>query len=297
MSYALGVFCAIMSGTMNACGAILQKSVVNRMSVEKGGDSFMSQLLRSPAWVLSLVITFGLGTVFTLYSQSLIGPALVPGLAASGMIVLAIGSVRLIGEKLRPTEMLGIVLMVLGVFLLSYSNLSLSSDELNLSDRGLLLRIGLFTVVLGLCWLLFLLLAQRARDLAKGLTLAFSGGFLYGLSNLWIMPLLVTIGLVFAGTAQTIQVIVFVISCVMLVTTNTAAIRQVQEAYRFAPASKVQPIQHVPTQIVPILIYYMVFQRSASGVATVLVPVSVALILISGFLLARRKAELDSRES
>ena len=285
MGYGFGVFCAIMSGVVNAFGAILQKGVVNRIPVEKRGDRLMAQLLRSPAWLLGLVLTLGLGSVFTLYSQSLIGPALVPGLSASGMIVLAIGSVSLIGEKLKPSEILGIVLMVIGIALLGYSNLSIPGSEVNLLDRSLLLRIALFSAALGLCWLLSLLLAQRATDLAKGLILAVSGGFLYCLSNLWIMPLLVTIGRVFAGTAQTVQVIMFVISCIMLVTTNAAGIRQVQEAYRFAPASKVQPIQRVPTQIVPILIYFVVFQRSASGPAIILVLLSVALIVVSGFLL------------
>jgi protein-S-isoprenylcysteine O-methyltransferase Ste14 len=86
----------------------------------------------------------------------------------------------------------------------------------------------------------------------------------------------------------------FVLACILLVITNVASLRLVQEAYKFAPASKVQPILQVPAQVVPILIYFLVFRRSASGAAVLLIPLGVALILTSGFLLARRQAELQA---
>ncbi len=288
----LGMLCAIMSGTMNAFGAILQKSAVNKIRIDHREERFMMRLLRSPRWLLGLGMTLGLGTIFTLLSQKLIGPALVPGLSASGLIILAIGSMKFIGERLRPAEMLGIAMLVLGIFFLGYSNLIIPSDEVDLLDRDLLLRISIFTIGLSLCWLLSFLLAQRAQNQTRGLILAVSGGFFYCLSNLWILPLIITIGVVFSGTARNIQVIIFVIACVMLVTTNLAGIRQIQEAYKFAPASKVQPIQQVPTQIVPILIYFIVFQRTAAGNVMILIPIGVIMIIVSGFLLGKRKVEL-----
>ncbi len=288
----LGMLCAIMSGAMNAFGAILQKSAVNKIPIDQREVHFMPRLLRSPAWLLGLGMSMGLGTIFTLLSQKLIGPALVPGLSASGMIILAIGSVKLIGERIKPEEMLGIVMLILGIFFLGYSNLIIPSDEVDLLDRDLLLRIFIFTIGLSLCWLLSFLLAQRAQNQTRGLIMAVSGGFLYCLSNLWILPLIITIGMVFAGIARHIQVIIFIIASIMLVTTNLAGIRQVQEAYKFAPASKVQPIQQVPTQIVPILIYFIVFQRTAAGNVMILIPIGVIMIIVSGFLLGKRKVEL-----
>jgi hypothetical protein len=291
-NYEVGVLFAILSGAMNAFSAILQKSVVNKIPIEDRDNRFMTRLLRSPAWWVGFGMSMGLGTIFNLRAQSLIGPALVPGLTASGMIILAIGSVRLIGEKLRPAEVLGIVLMVAGISFLGYSNLSISSKTVDLFSGGLLTRLIFFSVALGLSWLFTFLIALQAQHQTRGLTLAVSGGFPYCISNLWILPLILTIGPVFSGTAQLLEVVIFILACILLVITNLVGIRQVQEAYKFAPASKAQPIQQIPTQIVPILIYLIVFQRSFSDVARILVPLGVSLVIVSGFLLGQRRTDL-----
>jgi len=279
---------------MDAFGALLQKHVVDRTPAEKPTDRFMHHLLRNPRWLLGVFLSLGPGTFFILTAQSLIGPALVPGLAATGLIILAVGSVALNGERLNPAEVLGIVLMICGVSFLGYSNLSISSRDVGRVGGALLARLLLFTAALALCWLLCLLLARRAHHQPRGLFLAFSAGYPYALSNAWTLPLIVTIGSVFAGQAGLLQGIVFAISCVMLVSTNLAGIRTVQEAYRFAPASKVQPVLQIPTQTAPILLYFAVYQRSGSDAAPLLIPLGVALVIASGFLLGKRVAVVQA---
>lgn len=289
-----GVFCAVMSGAMDAFGALLQKRVVDHTPAEKRTDRFMPHLLRNPRWLLGVSLSLGPGTFFILTAQSLIGPALVPGLTATGLIILAVGSVALNGERLNPAEVLGIVLMVCGVSFLGYSNLSIPSRDVGQVGGALLARLVLFTIALALCWLLCLLLARRAHHQPRGLLLSISAGFPYALSNAWTLPLIVTIGSVFAGRAGLLQGIVFAISCAMLVSTNLAGIRTVQEAYKFTPASKVQPVLQIPTQTAPILLYFAVYQRSGSEASAFLIPLGVALVIASGFLLGRRVAVLQA---
>lgn len=287
--YGLGVACAVLSGVMNACGAILQKNAVNQIPPDERAQGLMRRLVGDRRWVLGLAMSMGVGSALVLTAQSLIGPALVPGLSASGLVVLALASTRFIGEKLRPAEMLGVVSLVCGVALLGLSRLEIRGADVNLHDGALLLRLLAFSVGLALCCLSFLLASSRARDEARGLMVAMAASFLYCLSNLWILPLIVTIGRVFGGRADLLEGVLFVASCVMLVGTNAGGIRGVQEAYRFAPASKVQPIQQVSTQTVPILIYFLVFQQRAVGSALLFAPAGVALIVIGGFLVAGRR--------
>lgn len=290
--YWLGIVAAILSGALHAFGAILQKGAVNRIPAAGRDNGFMRRLLRTPAWLLGLALSFGIGTVFNLLAQRLIGPALVPGLTASGMLILAVAAVRLIGERLRTLEVVGILLLVIGTGLLGGSRLEIPAREVNLLDQGLLVRIGWFTAGLGACWLASFWLARRAPARSRGLWMAVSGGFPFSLSNLWILPMLLTIGGVFTGTALMLELLLFVVACVMLVGTNAAGIRQTQEAYKFAQASKVQPIQQIPTQIAPILLYFFVFRRTVSGAALLMVPAAVAMIITAGFFLSERKAEL-----
>jgi drug/metabolite transporter (DMT)-like permease len=288
----LGMVLAAMAGVANAFAAILQKRAVDKTPSERREHGFMRHLLRNPLWRLGLGMSFILGTTFILLAQNLIGPALVPGLGASGLIVLAIGSVKLNGEHLRPSEVLGIVLMAFGVFALGYSNLGIPGREVDLQQRPLVARLGAFTGGLMLCWLLSFLLARRTVGEPRGLSMAVSSGFAYALSNLWTQPLIVTIGLVFSRAAEIVELLVFVAACAILVTTNVVGLGQVQEAYKFANASKVMPLQQVPVQIASILIYFVVFLRSSSGAAVALISLGVAMIVASGFLLAKRTADL-----
>jgi drug/metabolite transporter (DMT)-like permease len=275
---------------MDAFGAVLQKRVVDRTPAERQTNRFMRYLVQNPRWLLGVFLSLGPGTFFVLTAQSLIGPALVPGLTATGLIILAVSSVLLNGEKLNPSDVLGIVLMVCGAFFLGCSNLSIPSREVGQVEGALLARLLLFSAAIALCWLLCLLLARRAHEQSRGLLLAISGGYPFALSNAWILPLIVTIGSVFSGQAGSLQWIVFAISCVMLVSTNLAGVRLVQESYKFAPASKAQPVLQIPTQTAPILLYFAVYRRSGSGSAAFLIPLGVTMIIASGFFLGKRVA-------
>jgi len=285
---------AVLSGACDASGAILQKRVINKIPIEERDDRFMRRLLRSPIWLLGLSMSLVLGTVCVLTAQNMIGPALVPGLSASGLIFLAVGSVKLIDEKLKPSEAAGIALMVIGIFCLGYSNLSIPGDSVDLLADNLIIRIAVFSLGLGLCWLLAFALARSAFHEARGFLMAVSAGISLGIMNLWLLPLILTIGLVFSGVALAIQSVIFVAACIILVVTDIVAIRQVQEAYKFAPASKVQPILQIPIQITPILIFFFVYKRSASGLAGFFIPIGVLMIILSGFLLGKRKADLEA---
>lgn len=295
-NYLLGITFALLSGILNAFGAILQKTAVNRIVAKAQSGSFTAQFVRDPLWIAGLGLSMGIGTIMNLSAQNRIGPALVPGLAACSMIVLAIGSARLLGEKLRPPEWIGIILLVFGVAALGLSRLEIPKSEVNLLSRGTQVRFVAFSVVLLLLWGFFWILSQRIRGLSRGLLLSIAAGLPFCLSNLWILPMLMTIGSVFSGAANATQVVIFVLSCIILIFTNMFGVQQTQDSYRYAPANKAQPMQQVPTQIVPILIYFIVFQRVIAGASLVLVPLGVTLILIGGFLLAQRRVDLKSQE-
>jgi drug/metabolite transporter (DMT)-like permease len=291
-----GITFALLSGVTNALGAILQKSAVNRIIARSQSGSFTAQFVRDPIWIAGLVISMGFGTILNLSAQSRIGPALVPGLAACSMVVLALGSTRLLGEKLKPTEWIGILLLVLGIASLGLSKLEIPKNEVNLLNRETQNRLILFSAALVFFWWTSWLLAKRTRNLSRWLIQAVSAGVPFCLSNLWILPMLITIGPVFSGSARTAELVIFIISCSILVFTNMLGIQQTQESYRYAPANKAQPIQQIPTQIVPILIYLIVFQRVIAGASLILVPMGVSLILAGGTLLAQRKRDMNRED-
>lgn len=289
LSYTLGLLCGFLSGVMNACGAILEKGAVNRLTEAQRRQGLMKRLTRSPRWWAGIVCSFGFGTAFVLTAQRLIGPALVPALTASSLIVLALASVRLLDEHLRPLEYLAILAIVAGMALLGWLHLDIPAAQVDLFAPGLLSRLAVFSLTLGALWGATYLASLRLTGQPRGLLLAVSGGFPFAISNLWILPLLLTIGAVFGGRTDGVQAALFVLSCLILVGTNVYGVSQTQLAFCFAPASKVQPIQNLPTQIVPILIYFLVFQRTLEPARLPLAALAVTLILLGGWGLGRRK--------
>ncbi|MEZ0395217.1 MAG: DMT family transporter [Anaerolineales bacterium] len=290
LPYLLGLLCGFLSGVMNALGAILEKGAVNRLTEEQRAAGVMKHLVRSPRWWAGIVCSFGFGTAFVLTAQRLIGPALVPALTASSLIVLALASVRLLDEHLRPLEHLAILAIVAGMVILGWLHLDIPAARVDLFALGLLPRLAAFALTLGALWAFTYLLALRLTGQGRGLLLAVSAGFPFAISNLWILPLLLTIGAVFGGTASLWQAVLFILACLILVGTNVYGVSQMQLAFCFAPASKALSVQNIPMQIAPILIYFFVFQQALAPARFPLVALAVTLLLLGGWGLGRRRS-------
>ena len=185
-------------------------------------------------------------------AQALIGPALVPGLMAAGLVVLAVGSVRLIGESLDFSEVVGIVLLIAGIVLLGLSELEISVDVVRerLGDPGTATRVAVLTVSLFVLWAATHLQAMRLSR-RKGIVMAFSNGFPFAISNFWISPLLAVGAVVLAGDGSWGQTGLFVLASVILVSCNVLGIRQTNEAFKWAQASNVIPVQQLSVQVTP----------------------------------------------
>ena len=295
LKYLLGVLVSIFCGVINNIGVLLQKKVVNDLPPESREKRFVRALLKNPLWLFGLFCQVGLGMVAFVIAQDLIGPALVPGLMASGLIVLALGSVKLMGEKLSLSEYFGIFWMMLGMFLLGLSKLDISLDKvreaLALSDT--LVRITIFTVSLFLFWGVFSLVALKSAR-RKGIVIGFANGFLFALSNFWISPLLAVITLVLTGKGSGAQIAVFVAASALLVGANLFAFYQIQQAFKFGQASNIIPVQQISVQIAPVLVYFYVFSlKPPTLISGAFIILGALAIILSGFLLGRRQSELE----
>ena len=293
--YLIGVFLALIAGVSNAIGNILQKKVVNEIPIQERDDKFMRSLIKNPTWILGLASSMGLSTIFIMTAQYMIGPVLVPGLTASGMIFLAIGSIKLLNEKLRSSEIVGILMMIVAIILLAFSNLDIPNDDVNLLDINLIIRMVIFTGIMLILFFFFIISSKKFQK-KRGLIFAVSGGFLFALTNLWMSPLVVSIGPIFSLSAHALEIIIFILAIVILFLANIYAIKYTQEAYKFAQASNVQPTQQIPTQIAPIFIYFAIFTKTASVISIFLIVIGVLIIIIGGFLLSQRQAELEAIE-
>jgi uncharacterized membrane protein YdcZ (DUF606 family) len=250
----------------------------------------MRRLLRSPLWMFGMVVGLGGGTGGYMLAQSLIGPALSPGLMASGLILLSIGSVKLNHEELNASEITGIVLMIVGIFCFGLSELSISPEQVRttLADHSAQVRIVIFTACLFFFCLISRGLALRSKN-RKGLLIVLGNGFLACLSDFWINPLLALIVLVLAGHGTFIQNFAFVMAAVILAFTASVITWQNQIAFKTAQASNVIPAAQVPIQISPVVVYFIIFALTPPRLTSVfLILAGMVLTIVAGFLLGRR---------
>lgn len=294
MSYLYGVLLAITSGISNNVGTLLQKKVVNDLPAEAKEQRFFRSLVKKPLWLVGLLFQLVIGTIFFMLAQVYIGPALIPGLMAVGLIVLAIGSVKLIGESLTRTEITGITLIMGAIFTIAFSELVIDIVTFDFLETGFLIRIGLFTSGT-IALILILEAAHRKWKNIRAVARALMSGLFISMSNYWIAVLMGTIVNVFEGTFVLQELALFAISAVILVLDNIFALGTLQSAFLSGQANLIIPIQQVPIQITPGFVFLLIFFLSPStAFSLVLFFAGVGLIVISSFLLGRRQVALES---
>lgn len=295
MEYIVGVCLAVLCGVFINAGLLCQKKVINDIPPENRNRRFMRTLIGKPLWISGFVLEIVGGAVTFMLAQSYLGPTLVPGLMATGYIVLVVGSIRILKERLNRMEYTGIVLLIGGIALLGFSALEIPGEIVRkaLEGNGIIARIVIFSAAMCLLWGLTHWSAMRSSK-RKGVIMGFSNGFPFGLSNFWIAPLMALIWIVLAGKGSAAQIRIFIAACIILIVVNLLAIRQTQEAFKFADAHNVIPMQQIPVQIAPILYYVSVFSLAPPSKGSVVyITTGVLLIVVSGFLLCRRQSELE----
>lgn len=288
--YWLGVSLAISSGISNHIGTVFQKKVVNELPDE---SKFMRSLVKERLWLAGFVLQFGLGAILYMIAQLFIGPALIPGFMASGLIVLAIGSIKIVGETLNKGEILGIILMIIAFFFLGISELSIEITSINLIEIAFILRIVVFTLIIIIVSVIVYVI-QRPSKRFKGILLAIISGFMFVLSNFWVSPLLGVIANVLSGTYNLGELTLFIISVVILILSNFLGVLTIQKSFIVGQASNLVPIQQVPTLLAPIVIYFLIFLLTPPSIfSTYYLIFSIILIIISSFLLGKRSAQME----
>jgi hypothetical protein len=281
--YAWGIVFALLAGSAGQAGHICQKLAVNQVPEETG---FFRRLLARPLWLAGLALELGAGTVFFLLAQVRLGPALVPGLMATGLITLAVGSAWIVHEAPGFGELLGIGLLIASAVLLGGSRLAIDLASFDILEPGFLARAAVFSAAVTV-----LFFALRLRGGARrGVPAALGSGLLYVLSNFWVGPFTGAVLRLFRGELGLPVWGMFAFGSAVLVLTNLFGIAALQQAFRVSRAAVAVPLQSLPTQLAPGLVYLLVFRLPPPSRGSLwLFALGAGLILISSLLIGRRE--------
>jgi len=260
------------------------------------GKKVGRHLLKNPLWLFGFICNIVITTVLSFGAQFLIGPTLVPGLEATGMIILIVGSLRLLQESIKAPEIIGIGLMIVAIFCLSFSQLSIDITDPSIFSFNFLVRVIIFTVIMVLGSLTTRLLRAKSNQ-SKSILYAMDSGFMFCLNNFWIAALLGTIDNIFTGSFTPIELIIFVMAVIILPIGNYLGIFLLQKALEFGQASNMRPIQQAPIQIVPIFYFFAIFLLPPPTIFSLPLGIGgIAIILVSMYLLSKRAAKLETKK-
>lgn len=293
----LGIIYALIASASNNFGLVLQKKVVNEVPPEARDKKFFRTLAKNPIWLLGVVMQVGVAALFQILAQYYIGPTLVPGLQGFGLIILAIGSVKINNETLTAVEMLGIFLLIVATALIGFCELDINISEFDFQQVWFFRNAIIFAFIIIGFFILLEICQRKSGAYVKGILLSVISGFMYALSDFWTSPMVGTIGTVFKLQANWAEGSLFVIACVMLVSTNILAIGKTQTAFKYGPASILIPIRHVPSLVAPVFVYYFVYSMTApKSYSLWFFLVSIVLITISSYLLGKREEQFIKDE-
>jgi MFS family permease len=291
--YIVGLSMGILCGVANNIGMLLEKYVINKIPIEERNKKFFRKLVTNKVWLLGFSLDIGISTIFYIIGQLLVGPTLMPGLGAFGLIFMAIGAVKLIKEKFEIYDLIAIISLIVAITLLGFSGLLIDVPDYNFSEHGFLIRSAIFMAInVGL--ILILEITQRKSIQFRGFALALISGLYAMMQNFVISFTTAAMIPFFSGKITIFWGITLVVAGVISILTPILSIAKMQNSFKHTDARLSIPIREVPVQIGPAFVFISVFALIPPNIYSLpFLYIAIVLIIISSFLLGKRQAELE----
>lgn len=285
----MGILC----GVANNVGMLLEKYVINSISIEERDQKFFRKLVKNKVWLLGFSLDIGISTIFYIIGQLLVGPTLMPGLGAFGLIFMAIGAVKLIKEKIEIYDLIAIVSLIIAIGLLGFSGLLIEVPDYDFSEQGFLIRSSIFMAI-NIGFILVLEITQRKSLRFRGFALAMISGLYAMMQNFVIAFSTAAMIPLFSGNITLFWGITIIVAGPISILSPILSIAKMQNSFKYTDARLSIPIREVPVQIGPAFVFISVFALLPPNAYSLpFLYIAIALIIISSFLLGKRQAELE----
>jgi hypothetical protein len=291
--YIVGLLMGILCGIANNVGMLLEKYVINKIPIEERDKKFFRKLVTNKVWLLGFSLDIGISTIFYIFGQLLVGPTLMPGLGAFGLIFMAIGAVKLVKERFELFDLIAIISLIVAIGLLGFSGLLIDVPDYNFSEQGFLIRSAIFMAInVGL--ILILEITQRKSIQFRGFALAMISGLYAMMQNFVISFSTAAMIPFFSGNITLFWGITLIVAGLISILTPILSISKMQNSFKYTDARLSIPIREVPVQIGPAFVFISVFALLPPNTYSLpFLYIAIGLIIVSSFLLGKRQAELE----
>jgi hypothetical protein len=156
--------------------------------------------------------------------------------------------------------------------------------SISLYEPAFLLRLGAFTIVAAALSLLCHTM-QKANQRLRGILRMLNAGLLLSQGNLWLGVLMALLARWGAGRFSAPDLVSAAVASGIVFAGSMLGIAETQRAFRYGEASRLVPLQYVPSLILPVAAYFGVFALSPGSPAGLPLAVMGTILVIAGAIL------------
>jgi len=250
---------SIMAGAaLNNLGIVLQKRQINIIEegVQDGDPSTLSAYVRNPIWLLGIIMQTILVWPFLVYGLSIIGVTLAQPLSNSGIIVLIIGLVWFLNERLSRSEGIGAILLIIGVVAIGVGGVVGDINQYSFFTAASLGNLSWLLSFIGLL-LVSLLVLMRVSDNSKAAVLGLLAGICYAIVSISMQVFTISLD----DLTTSLALIVFFFGLMGTIIGTVFGILTIQEAFKRGRAVSVVPFMQITMNLIPIIAGIWVFNQ------------------------------------
>jgi len=307
-----GITLALIATLLFNFGIVLQKiglSKTPEMNIQNGISNIIESFkyfFKNKYWLTGTIMGL-IGLIPYTISMGLIGILVVQPLMSVGLIIFVLAAITFLKEKIKPLEIMGVIMLGISPFLIVFAGIS--EIRIDLLDFSLPFII-FFVLIIIACISIYYFSILKKGTLLEAISLIIIGGLLFSLGaistnilaqaiiNAKIFPLFfweILFGIFWFIFLNSHAHLWAFLGFWNLVIFYVLSIIFIQGAYQKGKTIVIVPIQNSIQLIIPIIVGIFIFEQEFENYYLFLF--AIALILISIIFLSKFQAEFQRTKS
>ncbi|MCG3218642.1 MAG: hypothetical protein KAR35_06530 [Candidatus Heimdallarchaeota archaeon] len=295
----IGMVLALIGYTVINLGLVLEKKGLDSQSkiLETSFSSNVRNFLNNKTWLLGLLGTV-VGTLVSYVALVFAPITVIQVFLGVGLSFLALFSFFLLNEKLSRFELLGIVIVIIGVALLSIIAEAFKTAENDLENLKSLINSKesiLFVVILSVVQIILWFTGKKKRNAITGISFGLISGVSAGLAQLYMKGIMGGL----KDYLKTPSELTFLIWLFLMAVFLTISFITLQMGFQYAAATHVAPLFNISALIIPVVGGGVIYKEwsTLSTNETIIAITSLLIVSFGVFLLSVMSNLKETKET
>jgi len=295
----IGMILALIGYTVINLGLVLEKKGLDSQSkiLETSFSSNVRNFLNNKTWLFGLLGTV-VGTLVSYVALIFAPITVIQVFLGVGLSFLALFSFFLLNEKLSRFELLGIVIVIIGVALLSIIAEAFKTAENDLENLKSLINSKesiLFVVILSVVQIILWFTGKKKRNAITGISFGLISGVSAGLAQLYMKGIMGGL----KDYLKTPSELTFLIWLLLMVVFLTISFITLQMGFQYAAATHVAPLFNISALIIPVVGGGVIYKEwsTLSTNETIIAITSLLIVSFGVFLLSVMSNLKETKET